>query len=390
MCAFMESVIEFHESIKKIPAIRQYYSIPGKTEEIFGKIKSKSFDWNDFARVFKTSFNYFKSVYLDQELAWSVITNKSDRSNIINSTLKIDNDSNRRLFEYSAQLSDSDKGILIDTQCMLLASIMIFEVGQELPKSEHKEPDNGIKSFYRGLSDYNYGLLPTMLRNVKTPPGGIIDYNFVIDSYKKSNLEKRYTDRINKTINPYEYCAFMQHAREYSPLLDFTEDKNIAISFACSNVSNYNSYLSNDAAVLKIMIPETLVIKDSDTCDALIKSIDIFKCKTKKLTYSTIIRGKPLALCTPNDFDVQASVIDLKTNDRMRYQKGCFLLFTKAVITSDDVLIPIGLSTSITKHRIKNTNKKMLYESIEKNMHWLDVDHLMNPYKYFAEAPIEW
>ncbi|MBO4636126.1 MAG: hypothetical protein J5685_03170, partial [Clostridiales bacterium] len=177
MCAFMESVIEFHESIKKIPAIRQYYSIPGKTEEIFGKIKSKSFDWNDFARVFKTSFNYFKSVYLDQELAWSVITNKSDRSNIINSTLKIDNDSNRRLFEYSAQLSDSDKGILIDTQCMLLASIMIFEVGQELPKSEHKEPDNGIKSFYRGLSDYNYGLLPTMLRNVKTPPGGIIDYN---------------------------------------------------------------------------------------------------------------------------------------------------------------------------------------------------------------------
>ena len=376
--------------------VKKHYSFQRSKEDIYANIRKLKleFDAEIFVSSFNKNYSNFFNLYVRNEYVWKIIKKKNILDETINSIYEFNEfcpELNMQIFN---NLSDSEISIFIDIQNMLLASLFVYDIGDEI---SDLAPDNVIANtkdanirYYRGLSDYNYGVLPTMFRNVNPPSNGVIDFSYIYDAYKKANLETRYADRIGNVNDVYSYCAFMQHAREFSPLLDFTEEKNIAISFATSSVNDYNSYLSKDAAVLEINIPENMVVTDTSTCNSLIKSIDIFKCKNKKLSYNTLIRGKLLSLCTAKDFEAQAYLIDLKTNDRMRYQKGCFLLFTKAVITSEDVLIPAGLSTCITKHKIEKSNKKKLYEGIEKDKHWLDVDHLMNPYKYFAEAPIEW
>ncbi len=386
-------IAQFLSSLKKMPAVKKFYRFPEKRtqeEKLVPHICSEKFNLSLFSQAIKATYNDYMELFFRNEYLWKFVADKeitSDTSDVSYRVKEVINN----VDEYWHDLTDMDKaGIVLGHDLMLICLMDQPYDGQisELRNDEYNKTGETI-SYYRGHSDYAYGVLPTMLRGVKAPQNTIIDYAFVANAYKQASLENRYTKCIGSTMDAYRYCAFMQHSREYSPLLDFTESINIAISFACSNISSYNTYIGKDAAILEIDIPKEQVVRKEEECNRLIQSIDIYVCKDK-LTYNSIIRGKPLMYCTKKDFEVIAHLIDLKTNDRMRYQKGCFLLFSKAVITGDDVLIPAGLPTCMKKYIIPKDKKKDLYESIKKNRHEIDVEHLMDPYKFFSEAPIEW
>ncbi|MBQ0036394.1 MAG: hypothetical protein KBT35_05710 [Firmicutes bacterium] len=90
----------------------------------------------------------------------------------------------------------------------------------------------------------------------------------------------------------------------------------------------------------------------------------------KKLDASTLIRGKELYYCTYNDFKTSTFILKDKTNDRMKYQKGCFLYFQNAVIANNCLLLPANFGR-IRKYTIpssgKTVNKKSIYEYILQN-----------------------
>ena len=75
----------------------------------------------------------------------------------------------------------------------------------------------------------------------------------------------------------------------------------------------------------------------------------------------------------------------------MKYQKGCFLYFQKAVIINGNLLMPINFGR-IKKYTIPPSgdtlNKKVIYEKICNDYKCFSQDYLMNPYKYFEEAPL--
>ena len=391
---FSNTIEDFLSFLKKVDAVKKFYRYPEpKTQEekLIPLICTDTFDLDLFSKAIKSTYSDYISLFFESQYLWKITADKELIGDIKVASYKVKEGINK-VSSYWHELTNKEKGNLVLIHDLMLVCLIdqsndgeISELqSEEIDKSDEKE-----KRYYRGHSDYTYGVLPTMLRGVNPPKSNIIDYDFVKKAYKEASLENRYTECIGSTLNSYRYCAFMQHSREYSPLLDFTEDINISISFACSNISAYNDYKSKDAAILELDIPEQLVVKEEEECNRLIRSLDICVCRDK-LSFSTLIRGKLLAYCTKEDFETKAHLIDLKTNDRMRYQKGCFLLFSKAVITSNDVLIPAGLETHIKKYKIPKNKKKELYERIKKERHQIDVEHLMDPYKYFFEAPIEW
>ena len=118
--------------------------------------------------------------------------------------------------------------------------------------------------------------------------------------------------------------------------------------------------------------------------------IDVF-INEKKVSMFSVIRGKCLFQCTYDDFRVDAFILTDKTNDRMKYQKGCFLYFRRAVIINGSLLLPINFGR-IRKYTIpangKTLTKRKIAQRIKSDYKYYMPQYLMDPYKYFEEAPL--
>ena len=105
----------------------------------------------------------------------------------------------------------------------------------------------------------------------------------------------------------------------------------------------------------------------------------------------SLIRGKHLFRCSYDDFRVEACTLTDKTNDRMKYQQGCFLYFKRAVIINGNLLLPINFGR-IKKYTIPadgNTlTKKIIANKIKSKYRYYAPHYLMNPYEYFEESPL--
>lgn len=245
---------------------------------------------------------------------------------------------------------------------------------------------NNHKSvFYRGHSNKDYKLLPSIYRNLKHK--GQIDKDVIDDIYIESGFFDKYKNNIdeNACIN-YDFISFMQHSVSYSPLLDFTSNKQIAKVFATEPKGNYNDYCNIDACVITFLPNEETIL---DTTD--FKKIDIQYYKTKIHCLSNIF-GKKLILCNLKDLSVEFKFLTYKSNNRMQYQKGAFLYFERCVIANNIVLIPwikgVFTKTIIyAKNNVKqdcDTKSKVYKQIIQTNPN-LDGEHLLNPYRWFED-----
>lgn len=193
--------------------------------------------------------------------------------------------------------------------------------------------DKDRHMFYRGerVGGLNRPLLPTMYRNknalLKKGEHCVeVNADFLLEYYKAHGS---FYDLYNTTFGTagkyrlYDLCAFSQHYLNDSPLIDFTKSLYVALSFGLKEKTEF----MDDSIIYAVEIE------------------DLSKC------YTT---DKVVAECWLNDFkvhvynfdkddpspEVQAlkksvmrtsptgRLIDIATNDLMKFQQGVFLLLS--------------------------------------------------------------
>lgn len=175
----------------------------------------------------------------------------------------------------------------------------------------------------------------------------------------------------------------MQHSCSFSPFLDFTFEKEIALIFATHKENGINAYNNTDAAVY------LLCSKNEETHNANYNFGNVDICFYKrKIKIDDSIFGKILYDCNVEDFKFSYDIFTNETNDRMKYQKGLFICFKKTVIVNNQLLHDSS-ENLIFKAIIKKETKREIYYKITSSKKYSDYDYLMNPYKYFEKDEID-
>ncbi len=269
----------------------------------------------------------------------------------------------------------------------------------EIDSVESLRRNNDKQMYYRGQNIFDWRLSPSVLRGLNK--NIIFDDNYYHKLLKEDGSEDRYKellkyDTANK-LNRYDKYAFMQHARSYSPFIDFTKDSVIAASFALSNVSRINEFNNINSALFTFFPPigESLIIKNK--WDARRFIMGTFKINVINSNYFVLGRDYQLLDShgkshTINIFSLndlikaltpKVALIDIPSNDRMIYQKGLFLCFYDCLCLNDKILYELS-PAFIKKDPILTTNKRTILKEIYRDRKY-DYQHLMDPYLYFKE-----
>ena len=78
-------------------------------------------------------------------------------------------------------------------------------------------------------------------------------------------------------------------------------------------------------------------------------------------------------------------IFDIKSNDRMKYQSGVFLMFYRCVSLQDRIYYEFNPYFSLVKTYIRKLNKHFVLSEIFNNYREHDLNHLMDPYLIFKE-----
>lgn len=203
---------------------------------------------------------------------------------------------------------------------------------------------NGKRMYFRGerKDDISRPLLPTIFR----------DKNFLFENKGRVNLINAeflygfysklgsYTELYEKIIgkadinNMYPFLAFAQHYFGLSPLIDFSKSPYAALSFGLKDrreyqedillytleIKNDSDYTSSIETANKWMRDySVLVFRDMKKrdFDGPWEALEDYKT----IAQNTRGKGNLFEMNTPS-----AKLIDVPTNDLMRYQQGVFLL----------------------------------------------------------------
>ena len=209
--------------------------------------------------------------------------------------------------------------------------------------------ENGERIYYRGekLNTYDRTLIPTIYRHrdyifesgelVK-----VLNADGMIDLYRKM---PEYFDVYRKVIgevkseNMYNFLAFSQHYFGISPLIDLTKSPYVALSFALKNRTLYDE---NPLIYTVEIKDENDYTNDINVADKWLSEYDVavfnvnvidfyedFKFDFKK--YKKMFDGiKEMGIL--NVTSPSAKLIDVPTNDLMRFQQGVFLLLNDFAI----------------------------------------------------------
>lgn len=389
MKGIIESVSKLYKQLEKHPDVKAVYRQPSEKDIYFYYSNSN----NSLESPFAEAVDAF--IHNLEMLVQIEIEKEEENKNTVDVIeaaqyllMNIDDSMSAYSFDFK---SDEERLLFINTAAMLILFCVNCQVTRKI--STLLDDDLEFKrvsdddSIYRGHTNSAYKLIPSIYRNLSVDDGyGIVNISMLNALYLKSNLSAKYKTVFGNSEIDYSFCAFAQHSKAYSPFLDFTEDYKVALSFAAGVTGPVNEYLKKDAALYSLSFRDSIEVRDSIDLSA----IDIF-FNEKRISPFSVIRGKKLFLCKYEDFAVEAFILKDKTNDRMKYQKGCFLYFQRAVIINGNLLLPINFGR-IKKYIIpasgRTLNKMTIYEEIRENYKHYLPDYLMNPYKYFEEAPL--
>lgn len=284
---------------------------------------------------------------------------------------------------------------------VLLAAVMFFNNKSTFKGSirirEYKDLEQSIRTnvFYRGQSQSNWDLTPSVLRNFKESV--IFDDNYYYQLLINENLEQKFNKLVRtKDTNTYDKYAYMQHACSYSPFIDFTSSEVIATSFSLSNKADINKFKNDSSAVYSVNVNKNDIVRDKKEAKYFLKnkfkimvlSEQYFKFGKqyrfkgfdgKTATFSTVSFKSLLEMVAPKH-----KVFDIKTNDRMKYQKGVFVCFYDCLIIGERIFYELDPFITITKKEIMFEDKLILLSGIYKERTY-DLERLMDPYLVFKE-----
>lgn len=291
------------------------------------------------------------------------------------------------------------KYILLLSQCTLVR-IIIEMNGTENLKYNLKDIYNNCLNynnnvyFFRGQTNYEWDLIPSMIRNLNDNVK--INMNFFNKKYLTLKLKDKYYEMFGKDKIDYLFLSFMQHACSYSPFIDFTKSNIIGLSFALSNPNAFNDFTNKNSSLFIVSIDSNEILRSEEKINEFLqKEYQLIYLDRKTLGFGENVLFKEneeekilflsdfktiINLLTP-----KYKLIDLPTNDRMKYQKGVFLVFYGCICVNDTIYYRLNNKFKLLRLKINKTNKRVYLEKIYKKYRFYDPEHLMKPYLYFNE-----
>lgn len=372
----------------------------------------KEYDKYDIRNLFTPGNNFDKFILFKKNISWinSCIAKSNKLSHLTSSKLYIDfGFDNIFILTNYKEKNDQNTKEINRFICLMISLFILQKLNVSridnfyIDKEKYDLNSDEVFNYHRGQSNYDWRLLPSLYRRLNN--SYYVDSTFLFQRYSKVGLAKKYIEHIDENCYraDYDMVSFMQHSCSYSPLLDFTEDRNIALTFALSKNSNINDYERDNSCVFSLSIVKEKVrilnekseinkflsdefklfyvgnkmIKLGD--DIELKKYDKSgKLYTNVITYRSI--GELVELMTP-----KFVVINKKTNDRMKYQKGLFVVFYDCLCICDKILYELSPYLSLKKTRIKYSDKKYELKKIYQDHREFTLDYLLNPYKIFNE-----
>lgn len=267
-----------------------------------------------------------------------------------------------------------------------------------------------MRTFYRGEENSEWMMTPSFLR--KLNQNAIVDSNYIYSTYKRLGLIGKYSDHFESISSfNYELASFMQHSCSYSPFIDFTSNENVAKVFAATKHSGFNEYEKTKCKVYNISIyqNETLIdgvpnigyLCDEDKInDFLLNNYKIYHISKdfialgEGLEFTKYIDGKKLSneiihvtnvkqlfeLLTP-----KIVIIDNKTNDRMKYQKGVFIVFYDCLSINGKIFYNFNINIHLKSTIYNYTEKLDILKNIRTSDYSHQYEYLLDSYKIFNE-----
>lgn len=193
--------------------------------------------------------------------------------------------------------------------------------------------------YYRGerFNSLSRPLLPTIFRNredlfAEGERATVIDANGLYDYFSNHSSYFDLYEQIIGAVQKdqmYSFLAFSQHYFGISPFIDFTKSLDVALSFALKDrkefskdiiiytieLKNENDYTNSPDIANKWLNDYSVVLFNNTVSRLDIKNTNFKEIHTK-------LKGRSfLDLTSPS-----AKLIDVPTNDLMRFQQGVFLL----------------------------------------------------------------
>lgn len=262
------------------------------------------------------------------------------------------------------------------------------------------------KIFYRGerVNDRSRPLIPTILRKREAlfdtdDVIADVDADFIFDYY--SGLGD-YLKLYEKVMGPakkesmYHLCAFSQHYLDISPFVDFTKSLYVALSFGLKNRSEYKE----DLVLYTVqIIDENDYTEDEKTADDWLSAYHVHVFKRREEYVKDIASGKRSFITVMRQVEHEretflemstspsAKMIDIPTNDLMRFQQGAFLMLTDFKLIFDNYPTKsIRDDFNVTKWIINRELCPQLLKMIEKEAPWYSYDCLLDVKKAFSKA----
>lgn len=187
--------------------------------------------------------------------------------------------------------------------------------------------------FYRGerVSQLDRPLLPTMYRNKEKLllDNGYhveIDSDYLLDYYKSFG---GYVNLYNATFGNagkyrlYDLCAFSQHYLNNSPLIDFTKSLYVALSFGLKEKTSFE----DDGIIYTVEIED---VNNNYTNDKVVAECWLNDYHVSVYDFSRSDNSPEMRAAkeAAQRTSPTAKLIDIATNDLMKFQQGVFLLLS--------------------------------------------------------------